>query len=113
MPALTGLAVDEGPHSMDGLLLHVRDEAVHVQAFVGRRVIDRWLDPVEPYGPHASLTRAQCNALGQRNLARIARVVAHKYQLGAALNRQYPFMDILLSDITDSGEMLDLGNFAC
>jgi hypothetical protein len=32
-----------------------------------------------------------------------------KYERGAAFNRQQPFVDILLSDITESGESLDVG----
>jgi hypothetical protein len=31
-----------------------------------------------------------------------------KYRRGAAFNRQNPFVDILLSDITESGEVLDV-----
>jgi len=30
-----------------------------------------------------------------------------KYERGPAFNRQYPFVDILLSDIIGSGETLD------
>jgi hypothetical protein len=32
-----------------------------------------------------------------------------KYQRGAASNRQHPYVEVLFSDITDSGEALDLG----
>jgi hypothetical protein len=49
----------------------------------------------------------QYNALGKRNLAAIERIVATKYQRGPAFNRQYPFVDILLSDIMESEEPLD------
>ena len=31
-----------------------------------------------------------------------------KYQRGAAFNRQHPFVDVLLSDITECGEVLDV-----
>jgi hypothetical protein len=31
-----------------------------------------------------------------------------KYRRGAAFNRQHPFVDILLSDIAESGEVLDV-----
>jgi hypothetical protein len=31
---LTGLAVDEGPHNMDGLLLHAWDGPERVEAFI-------------------------------------------------------------------------------
>ena len=46
--------------------------------------------------------------LGQRNLAAIERIVSAKYQRGAALNRQHPYVEVLFSDITESGEALDL-----
>jgi len=47
-------------------------------------------------------------ALGKLNLAAIERIVTSKYQRGAAFNRQHPFVDVLLSDITQSGEVLDV-----
>ncbi len=105
--SLTALAVDEGPHSMDGLLLHAWDGSERVEAFMGRRVMQSWVDPIKPYRGRRSLLRAQYNALAKRNLAAIERIVASKYQRGAALNRQHPFVDILLSDIMESGEVLD------
>jgi hypothetical protein len=107
---LTGFAVDEGPHNMDGLLLHGWEGPERVEAFISRRVMDSWVDPREPYGGRRSLRRAQYNALGKFNLAAIERIVVSKYQRGAAFNRQHPFVDILLSDITESGEALDLGD---
>jgi hypothetical protein len=70
--------------------------------------MDDWVDPKQPYGRRKSLFRAQYNALGKRNLAAIERIVASKYQRGAAFNRQHPFVDVLFSDITESGEVLDL-----
>jgi len=105
---LTGLAVDNRPHNMDGLLLHARDGSERVEAFISRRVMDSWVDPIEPYGRRRSLLRAQYNALGKRNLAAIERIATLKYERGAAFNRQHPFVDILLSDITESGELLDV-----
>ena len=98
---LTGFAVDEGPHNMDGLLLHGWEGPERVEAFISRRVMDSWVDPREPYGGRRSLLRAQYNALGKFNLAAIERIVVSKYQRGAAFNRQHPFVDILLSDITE------------
>ncbi len=44
----------------------------------------------------------------KRNLAAIERIVASKYQRGAAFNRQHPFVDVLFSDITESAGVLDL-----
>jgi hypothetical protein len=106
---LTGLTVDDGPHNSDGLLLHAWDGSARVTAFISRRVMDHWVDPKRPYGRRRSLFRAQYNALGKRNLPVIGRIVATKFQLGVAFNRQHPFVDVLLSDITDSGEALDVG----
>jgi hypothetical protein len=39
-------------------------------------------------------------------LAAIERVVTAKYDRGAAFDRQHPFVDVLLSDTTESGEVL-------
>jgi hypothetical protein len=69
--------------------------------------MDDWVDPRQPYRGRKSLYREQYNALGKRNLAAIERIVTSKYQRGPAFNRQYPFVDVLLSDITESGEGLD------
>jgi hypothetical protein len=44
---------------------------------------------------------------GKLNLAAIERIAVSKYQHGVAFNRQHPFVDILLSDITESEEALD------
>ena len=110
--ALTQIAVDGGPHNMDGLLLHARDGSENVEAFISRRVMDSWVDPIETHGRQKSLLRAQYNALGKLNLAAIERIVTSKYQRGAAFNRQHPFVDVLFSDITESGEVLDLGELS-
>jgi hypothetical protein len=104
---LTGLAVDEGPHNMDGLLLHAWEGSERVEAFISRPVMDRWVDPREPDRGRRSLLRAQYDALGKFNLPAIERIVCSKYQRGAAFNRQHPFVDILLSDIMESEEALD------
>jgi hypothetical protein len=69
--------------------------------------MDDWVDPRQPYRGRQSLYREQYNALGKRNLAAIERIVATKYQRGPAFNCQYPFVDILLSDIMESEETLD------
>jgi hypothetical protein len=100
--------VDEGPHNSDGLLLHGRDGTETVTGFISRRVLDLWVNPIQPYGRRKSLFRDQYNALGKRNLAAIQRILTAKYRRGPAFNRQHPFVDVLLSDITESGEVLDL-----
>src|ERR1700751_1260021 len=105
---LARLAVDETPHNMDGLLLHGWDGSERVEAFISRRVMDSWVDPRDPYRKGRSLLRAQYNALGKLNLAAIERIAASKYQRGTAFNRQHPFVDILLSDITESGEAFNM-----
>lgn len=104
---LTQFAVDDGPHNSDGLLLHGLDGDQQVTGFISRRVMDDWVDPRQPYRGRKSLYREQYNALGKRNLAAIERIVTSKYERGPAFNRQYPFVDILLSDIIESEETLD------
>ena len=100
---LARFAVDDSPHSSDGLLLHGWDGPEQVTAFISRRVMDNWVDP------RRSLAKV-CPALplGNRNLLAIERIATFKYQRGPAFNRQHPFVDILLSDITESGEVLDV-----
>jgi hypothetical protein len=66
-----------------------------------------WAEP-GCYGKRKSLFREQYNALGKRNLAAIEQIFTLKYRRGAAFNRQHPFVDILLSDIAESGEVLDV-----
>jgi hypothetical protein len=105
---LTEIAVDDGPHNMDGLLLHAWDGSERVEAFISRRVMESWVDPTGPYESRRSLFRGQYNTLGKLNLAAIERIVTSKYQRGAAFNRQHPFVDVLLSDIKESGEVLDV-----
>jgi hypothetical protein len=105
---LTQFGIDDGPHNMDGLRLCARDGSEQVEAFIGRKVMDVWADSVEHRGGRQSLFRDQYNALGKLNLAAIQRIVSAKYQRGAAFNRQHPFVEVLFSDITESGEMLDL-----
>ncbi len=105
---LTRLTIDDGPHNNDGLLLHAWDGTEKVTAFIGRRVMEDWVDPNPPDGTRQSLFNDQYNALGKRNLSAIKRIVASKYRRGAAFNRRHPFIDVLLADITESGEMLDV-----
>jgi hypothetical protein len=105
---LTRFAVNDGPHNRDGLVLHGWDGDQQVTGFISRRVMADWVDPRQPYGRRKSLFRVQYNALGKRNLAAIERIVTVKYRRGAAFNRQHPFVDVLLSDIVESGEVLDL-----
>jgi len=107
--SLTKFGIDGGPHNMDGLRLLARDGTERVEAFIGRKVMDVWVESIEHRGRRQSLFRDQYNALGKRNLAAIERIVNAKYQRGAALNRQHPYVEVLFSDITESGEALDLG----
>ena len=109
---LARFAVDDSPHSSDGLLLHGWDGPEQVTAFIGRRVMDNWVDPRRSLKSQKSLYRAQYNDLGNRNLPAIERIATSKYQRGLAFNRQHPFLDILLSDITESGEVLDVSQLA-
>jgi len=93
---------------MDGLRLLAQDGNEQVEAFMGRKVMDVWADSVEHRGGRQSLFRDQYNALGKLNLAALQRIVSAKYQRGPAFNRQHPFVEILFSDITESGEALNL-----
>jgi hypothetical protein len=93
---------------MDGLRLLARDGPEQVEAFIGRKVMDVWAESVEHRGGRQSLFRDQYNALGKLNLAALQRIVSAKYQRGTAYNRQHPFVDILFSDIAESGEVLNL-----
>lgn len=106
---LTNFCVDGGPHNMDGLRLLARDGTKRVEAFIGRKVMDIWVESVERRGRRQSLFRDQYNAVGRRNLAAIERIVNAKYQRGAAFNRQHPYVEVLFADITESGEALNLG----
>src|SRR5579863_1202849 len=100
--------VDDGPHNMDGLRFHAQDGSQTVEAFISRKVLDVWADSVEHRGGRQSLFRDQYNVLGKLNFAAIQRIVSAKYHRGAAFNRQHPFVEILFSDIAESGETLDL-----
>jgi hypothetical protein len=40
----TDLAIDDGPHNSDGLLLHAWDGSERVRAFISRRVMEDWVD---------------------------------------------------------------------
>jgi len=106
--SLAQFRVDEEPHSMDGLRLFAQDGSERIEAFISRRVMDAWADAVEHGGERQSLFRGQYNALGKINLAAIQRIVSAKYQRGAAFNRQHPFVEVLFSDISESGEVLNL-----
>jgi hypothetical protein len=106
--SFTQFSVDDGPHAMDGLRLFAQDGSERIEAFIGRKVMDVWADSVEHRGERQSLFRDQYNALGKANLAAIRRIVSAKYQRGAAFNRQHPFVEVLFSDITEGGEVLDL-----
>jgi hypothetical protein len=105
--SLTQFSVDNGPHNMDGLRLFAQDGSERIEAFIGRKVMDVWADSVEHRGGRRSLFRGQYNALGKVNLAAIRRIVSAKYRRGAAFNRQHPFVEVLFSDITESGEVLN------
>jgi len=106
--SLAQFSIDDGPHSMDGLRLFAQDGAERVEAFVGRKVLDVWAESIEHHGGRQSLFRDQYNALGKLNLAALQRIVSEKHQRGAASNRQHPFVEVLFSDITESGEDLNL-----
>jgi hypothetical protein len=100
-------AIDDSPHQRDGLVVLAWDDDKRVDAFISRRVMDAWGEPVSPPGRRRSLFRAEYNALGWRNLDAIARIVSAKYDRGPSFNRQHPYVEVLLSDIIESGEAID------
>ena len=106
--SLTQFSIDDGSHNMDGLRLYARDGTEQVEAFIGRKVMDVWAESVEHRGGRQSLFRDQYNALGKLNLPAVQRIVSAKYERGIASNRQHPFVEVLFSDIAESGEALDL-----
>ena len=104
---LTSFSVDESAHNRDGLVIEAYDGGRQVDAFISRHVMDEWVEPISPPGRRRSLFRRQYNALGRKNLEAIARLVDAKYAQGRAFNRQHPYIEILTSDIVDSGESID------
>lgn len=104
---LSRFSIDDSPHNRDGLVIRAYDGDTLVDAFISRRVMDEWVEPVAPPGRRRSLFPAQYNELGQRNLDSISRIVSTKYDGGKAHNRQHPYVEILTSDIIDSGESID------
>ena len=106
--SLTQFRIDDGPHTMDGLRLFAEEGNERVEAFMSRKVMDVWAESIEHRGGRQSLFRDQYNALGRLNLPALQRIVSAKYQRGAAFNRQHPFVEVLYSDIAESGEALDL-----
>jgi hypothetical protein len=106
--ALKKFRIDEQPHAMDGLRLLAQEGTREVEAFVSRKVMDVWAESIEHSGGRQSLFRKQYSALGKRNFAALERIVSAKYQRGTAFNRQHPFVEVLFSDIAESGETLNL-----
>ena len=43
---LTQFRIDDGSHNMDGLRIYAQDRSERVEAFIGRKVMDDWTDPV-------------------------------------------------------------------
>lgn len=101
--------IDQSPHNRDGLVIQAWDGDVAVDAFIGRRVMDEWIYAASPMDRGRSLYRVEYNALGASNLDAIARLVTTKYERGKAYNRQHPYVEILTSDIRESGELLNRG----
>ena len=48
--SLTKFGIDDGPHNMDGLRFLARDGAEKVEAFIGRKVMDVWVESIEHRG---------------------------------------------------------------
>ena len=47
---LTKFGIDDSPHNMDGLRLLARDGTEQVEAFIGRKVMDVWVESIEHRG---------------------------------------------------------------
>src|ERR1043165_1987820 len=75
---LTRFGIDDGPHNMDGLRLLARNGKEQVEAFIGRKVMDVWVESIERRGGRQSLFRDQYNALGKRTLEAIERIGSGK-----------------------------------
>jgi hypothetical protein len=108
--SFTQFSIDDGPHNMDGLRFFAQDGTERVcrsPASAAKHPVD-CAPSIEHRGGRQSLFRDQYNALGKLNLAALQRIVSAKYQRGAGFNRQHPFFEVLFSDITESGEVLDL-----
>jgi hypothetical protein len=72
----------------------------------------RWTigsNPNSHLGSERAYFRAEYRAFGKSNPAAINRTDSSKYRRGATFNRQRPFADVLPANITESGEVLDLG----
>jgi hypothetical protein len=109
---LTGLTVDESSHGKDGLLLHGWAGEHMVTTFVGRRVMDIWVNSARCDPKPESLFRAEYNELGKRNVEMIERIARLKYRRGPTVNREQPFVEIMAADIAESGELLDMQGLA-
>ncbi|MGO9459192.1 MAG: signal transduction histidine kinase [Rhodomicrobium sp.] len=103
------LEVDENPRNSEGLILRGWDGATPLRVFISSRVMDNWAGPRRTAKNGKCLFREDYNELSKRNLAAIERIVVRKYRRGLAFNRQHPFVDVLLSDVVESGEVLDVG----
>ena len=104
---ISNFQVNQTKHNRDGLIIQASDNGVALDAFISRRVMDEWISATSPADRGRSLYRAEYNALGVHNLDAIARLVTTKYERGKACNRQYPYVEILTSDIREGGEILD------
>ena len=61
---LTQFSIDGGAHSMDGLRLFAQDGSERIEAFIGRKVLDVWVESIEHRRGRQSLFRDQYNELG-------------------------------------------------
>ena len=104
---LSRFSIDESLHNRDGLAIKAFDGDMLIDAFISRRVMDEWVEPVAPAMRRRSLYRKQYNELGRKNLPAIARIVSSKYVRGRMFNRQHPYIEVLTADIIESGEIID------
>ena len=84
------------------------DGTEKVTAFMGRGVMEDWVDPKPGDGRRGEFLYRSIQCAWQTHAVAIKRIVTSKYRRGAAFNPRHPFVDVLLSDITESGEVLDV-----
>ena len=63
--SLTKFGIDDGQHNMDGLRLLARDGTERVEAFIGRKVMDIWVESIEHRGGRQSFVPRSVQRLGQ------------------------------------------------
>jgi hypothetical protein len=96
---------------MDGMVLRAPDGSEYVRAFISRRVMTIWVEPIEPLGRQKSLSSHAIQFAWQAEPSGDWRIASCRYNRGLAFNRQHPSISYS-PDITRSGEALDVNDLA-